>query len=157
MSRPKEGRNGAIYRAWVLGTTQEALAQQHGIAQTRVSEIIRAVQASIPEEDLAERRAKYLDSLDVLGQEMAAIMDAAPTQAYSNGRPMFDEQGRPILDYSVRMAAADRILKIGERASKVLGLDAPVKADVTVSEQADRVAEAAAAEALARMATDTPE
>lgn len=156
MTRPTEGRNGSIYRAWVLGTTQEELARQHGINQQRVSAIIKNVQASIPEEDLAERRAKYLDSLDVLGQEMAAIMDAPPTQAYSNGRPMFDEQGQPIMDYSVRMAAADRILKIGERASKVLGLDAPVKADVTVSDQADRVAEAAAADAIARM-TSTSE
>jgi hypothetical protein len=156
MPRRLEGRNGSIYRAWVLGTTQEALAQEHGLHQTRVAQIIAEVRASIPEEDVAERRAKYLDSLDVLSQEMASIMDAEPTQAYSNGRPMFAADGTPILDYSVRMAAADRILKIGERASKVLGLDAAVKVDATVSEQADRAAEASAADAIARVLGSTP-
>lgn len=151
-----EGRNGAIYQAYILGTTQEELAQRHGISQPQVSEIIAQVRASIPEEDLAAARTDHLDVLRRLATVAAEIMDEPAAQAYSNGRPMFNDDGVPIRDHGARLAAIDRILKIGERASKVLGLDAPVKADVTVSESADRVAEAAAADAIARM-TSTSE
>jgi hypothetical protein len=151
------GRNGAIYQAYILGTTQEELAARHGIDQTRVSQIIAEVRASIPEEDLAAARTDHLDVLRRLTAVAAEIMEEPLPPAYSNGKPVLDEDGRMVRDASSRLAALDRIVKATERMAKVLGLDAPVKADVTVSEQADRVAEAAAAEALARMATDTPE
>lgn len=149
MTRRLEGRDGSIYRAWIMGTTQEELAERHGIHQTRVSQIIRAVQAAIPPEDVAERRQRVLDVLNVVGQEMAAIMDTPPAQAYSNGRPMENPDGSPILDYSTRMAAADRLVKLTERQSKLLGLDAAQQVDVHVSEQAKQAAASAAADALA--------
>jgi len=154
MSRPRrlEGRDGSIYRAYCLGTTQEALAQEHGISQERVSAIIRNVTASIPEEDIAERRKRLLDNLDILGNVAAEIMETRPSQAYSNGRPMFNEDGTPVLDYSTRMAALDRLVKLGERQAKILGLEAAQRVDVTVSEQAKRAQEAAAADALAFLA-----
>lgn len=145
------GRNGAIYRSYILGTTQEELAQEHGIDQTRVSQIIAEVRASIPEEDLAAARSDHLDVLRRLAQVATEIMEAPLPPAYSNGRPIYDEDGTLVRDAGPRMAALDRIVKITERASKVLGLDAPVKADVTVSEQADRKAEEAAADAIARV------
>jgi hypothetical protein len=151
------GRNGSIYQAYILGTTQEELAARHGIHQTRVAQIIAEVRASIPEEDLAAARSDHLDVLRRLTAVAAEIMEAPLPPAYSNGRPIVDENGEYVRDAGPRLAALDRIVKATERMAKVLGLDAPVKADVTVSDQADRVAEAAAAEALARMATDTSE
>jgi len=157
LARRLEGRNGSIYRAYILGTTQEELAELHGISQERVSQIVREVVASIPEEDLAERRKRSLDVLDVVGREMAAIMDAPAAQAYSNGRPMVNDDGSPILDYGSRMAAADRLVKITERQAKLLGLDAATKVDVAVSEQAKEAAAQAAADAIARLAGPTSE
>ena len=154
MSRPRrlEGRDGSIYRAFILGSTQEALAEQHGITQQRVSEIIKAVTASIPEEDIAERRKRLLDNLDVLGTVAAEIMESPLNPAYSNGRIMLDQEGRPILDAGPRLAALDRVIKIGERQAKILGLEAAQRVDVTVSEQAKRAAESAAADAMAFLA-----
>jgi hypothetical protein len=155
VTRRLEGRNGSIYRAYILGTTQEELAEKHGIDQTRVSQIIRQVVAGIPEEDLAERRKRSLDVLDVLGREMAELMDAPLPQAYSNGRPMVNDDGTPIYDTSARTAAVDRILKITERQAKLLGLDAATKVDVGVSEQAKEAAASAAADALAYLHGET--
>jgi hypothetical protein len=152
MARRLEGRNGSIYRGYILGTTQEELAELHGISQQRVGQVIREVVAAIPEEDLAERRKRTLDVLDVVGREMAAIMDAPAAQAYSNGRPMVNDDGTPILDYGSRMAAADRLVKITERQAKLLGLDAAQKVDIGVSEQAKEAAASAAADALAFLA-----
>jgi hypothetical protein len=152
MARRLEGRNGQIYRGYILGTTQEELAEIHGISQQRVGQVIREVVASIPEEDLAERRKRSLDTLDVLGRELAAIMDAPASQAYSNGRPMVNDDGTPILDYGSKMAAIDRLVKITERQAKLLGLDAAQKVDIGVSEQAKEAASAPAADALAYLA-----
>lgn len=152
-----EGRNGQIYRGYILGTTQEELADQFGLSQPQVSDIIARVRASIPEEDLAAARSDHLDVLRTLSKVAADIMVTGPTPAYSNGRPMVNDDGSPVMDHSTQLQALDRIVKITERVSKVLGLDAPVKADVTVSEQADRAGEAAAAEAIARMADHTRE
>lgn len=157
MSLRLDGRNGEIYRAYLMGKTQEAIAEQHGIDQTRVSQIIKATIASIPEEDLAERRKRVLDGLDMLSQVAAEVMEDGVAQAWSNGRPMTNEDGTPILDYGARLAAVDRLLKIGERQAKLLGLDAAQRVDVAVSEQAKEAMSAAAAEAIARLAGPTEE
>ena len=152
-----EGRNGKIYRAYLLGSTQEAIAERHGITQERVGQIIREVRAGIPETDLAAAKAKHLDVMDLLADTMAELMEAPLPPAYSNGRPIYDEDGTMVRDFGPRMAAADRLVKINERVAKVLGLDAPVKADVTVSEQESQSAEAAAAAAITRLMGDTPQ
>jgi hypothetical protein len=149
VSRRLEGRNGSIYRAYVLGATQEALAERHGIGQQHVSEIIRSVQAQLPEADLDERRKRALEALDVMSQVAAEVVELEPTQAFSNGRAMFDDAGRPILDYGPRLAGLDRFLKVADRQAKLLGLDAATKVEVGVTEQARQAAAQAAADAVA--------
>lgn len=151
MSRRLEGRNGQMYQAWIMGTTQEELAERHGISQERVSAIIRAVQAQIPETDLAESRKRHLDVLDRLGHLAADIAESPLAPAYSNGRMMVDLNGQPILDVGTRMSAVDRLLKIQDRIAKTLGLDAPTKVDVALSESSERKAAEVAAEAIARL------
>jgi hypothetical protein len=147
-----EGRNGLIWEQYCSGMTQEALAEAHQISHQRVSQIVAAVQASLPQEDLAERRARHLEVLDALRKEALDLVRMEPAPAYSNGRMMIDEQGRPILDHGPRMAAMDRATKFMDREAKLLGLDAAQKVDVTVSEQAKRAQEAAAADAITFLA-----
>lgn len=154
MTRRLEGRDGEIYRAWVLGTTQEALADRFEISNQRVSQIIAAVRANLPEEDIAERRARALEALDLMSVVAAEVVALEPSQAWSNGRPMTNEDGSPVLDYSTRLAGLDRFLKVADRQAKVLGLDAAVKAEVTVNERAREAAASAAAEAVARLNVD---
>lgn len=155
MSKRLEGRNGVIWRAYCSGRTQESLAEEHGIAQSRVSQIIAAVRAQLPQEDLADRRARHLETLDAMRVAALELASAPLAPAYSNGRMMEDEQGRPILDAAPRLAALKHAAAFMDREAKLLGLDAAQKVDVTVSEQARRAQEEAAAAAMARvMATD---
>jgi hypothetical protein len=149
--RRLEGRNGRIWEDYCAGWTQEALAEREGIHQTRVSQIIAAVRASIPPTDLDEARQRHVAFLEEMQRTAADIARQPPAPAYSNGRMMVDEQGRPILDYGGKLAAMKTATGITERAAKLLGLDAPSKVDVGVSEAAAQAAAQAAADALSRL------
>jgi hypothetical protein len=53
----------------------------------------------------------------------------------ASGKIVRDDNGEPLIDDGPTMQAADRILKIIERKTKLLGLDAPqkVESDVQVN------------------------
>jgi hypothetical protein len=149
--RRLEGRNGRVWEDYCAGWTQEALAEREGISQQRVSQIIAAVRATIPPTDLDEARQRHVAFLEEMQRQAADIARLPAAQAYSNGRPMVDDQGAPIMDYGGKLAAMKTAVGITERAAKLLGLDAPAKVDVGVTEQAQQQAAQAAADALSRL------
>lgn len=150
-----EDRNGAIWRAHVSGVTQEAIAAEHGISQERVSQIIRQIRESIPEVDrahLVQRETEFLERLRV---EALKLVDRGPIPAYSNGKPIMSFDGETIAeDHSGRLAALDRAVRLHERLAKLLGLDAPAKADVSLTVAERDATSAAAASALAYLTGD---
>jgi len=146
VSRRLEGRDGQIWRAYLLGTTQTTLAEEHGISNQRVSQIIAACRAECADPELSTARQEHLEVTRMLTKTAVEIMETPVPPAYSNGRPILDEDGRMVRDYSTRLAALDRVAKMQERMAKVLGLDAPVKAEVVV--EAGQAAAEAAADAL---------
>lgn len=150
-----EGRNGEIWRDYCAGATQEALAEEHGLSQTRVSAIIREVRASIPETDLDAARQEHTEFLQRMRLEAAQIAALPPSPAYSNGRPVLDENGRQVLDYAGKIRAMEAAVRVGERAAKLLGLDAPAKVEHGLTDQAQQAAASAAADALSRLHGDT--
>jgi len=155
-----EGRNGAIWRGYLFGKTQEALAEEFGLSQQRVSQIIQQIQASIPETDKAKAFQRELDFLDTLRATAAEIMQmpAAPVTAGKDGDIVRDpETGAVVRDYGGKLAAMDRAVKIGERYAKLLGLEAPTKVDLSVQEQNQQAAQAAAVAAAERRRLRTGE
>jgi hypothetical protein len=146
-----DGRNGAIWQAYCAGATQEALAEEYGISQPRVSEIIGQVRAELPAADLDEARARHVDFLDGIRRQAAEIAALPPAPAYSNGRPIVDENGRQVLDYAGKLKAMETAVRIGERAAKLLGLDAPAKVEHGLTAEASQAAATAAADALTRL------
>lgn len=149
-----EGRNGAIWLGHIKGRTQEALAAEFNLSQQRVSQIIAAVAASIPEEDKIALRKREIDFLDHLRTRALDISElaAAPVTAGKDGDVVLDpETGAVVRDYSGQLAAMREARAAHERLTKLLGLDAPTKVDVTVQEQVQQAAQAAAADALAML------
>lgn len=146
-----DGRNGAIWEDYCAGSTQDHLAAKYGISQSRVSEIIAAVRASIPPTDLDEARQKALDGVAELQRAAIDLVRAPLAPAYSNGRMMVDEDGRPIMDMTGRLNALRVATGIVERTSKLLGLDAPAKVEHGLTDQAAEAASKAAADALSRL------
>ena len=148
-SQPRlEGRNGAIWREYCSGATQEALAEKYEISQTRVSDIVREVRASIPPTDLDALRAQHTEFLAGLTRDAAEIAAMPAKPKYSQGRMMVDADGAPILDHAEKLAAMKTAVAIGERAAKLLGLDAAQKVDVGVTAAAQEAAAKAAADAV---------
>jgi hypothetical protein len=131
------GRNGAIWRAHISGATQEAIAAEHGIHQTRVSQIIREIRETLPPEERSHLVTRETEFLDHLRRIALDLVDRPPIPAYSNGKPILmppDPDGTQAVaeDHSGRLAAWDRALRAHERLSKLLGLDAAAKVDATV-------------------------
>jgi len=134
------GRNGEIWRAYVRGTTHEALAKVHNISRQRIGQIIRQVQESIPAETREELVRKEVDLWTTLRQEiLEEIYDAAPVPvtAGKDGNYVQDPvTGEYVRDHSGRIAGATMALKISESLRRMLGTDAAQKVDVNVGEEA---------------------
>jgi transcriptional regulator with XRE-family HTH domain len=148
-----EGRTGEVWRLHVAGWTQEAIGEKYGISQQRVSQLISAVRAQIPEVDRTQLIARELELLDT-SRAMALELATAPLP------PAFDQKGnvlmdpgtkKPVLDATGRVAAVKLALETQRDMRKLLGLDQPLKVDATVTDAAAVKAAELAAEAAARM------
>lgn len=152
------GRDGVIWKAYVSGATQEAIANEHGISRERVSQILTRIRESIPEDERAHLVRREADFLDQMRRVVLDLVDASPIPAYSNGKPILMEDGVTVAeDHSGRLAAWDRAVKAHERLSKLLGLDAPAKADVSLVGLEREATDAAAKAAAAFLAGDDAE
>lgn len=125
------GRNGEIWKAYCRGRTQEWIASQFALSQTRVSQIINEVRATIPDEAREDWRLIALETLSALHAKMVEIVYTPAPPKFQNGEILHDEDGTVLRDYSDQLAAVDRVVKIQERAAKTLGTDAATKTEVT--------------------------
>jgi len=149
--------------AWNLytqGWTQSEIAEHFQADPNRpnhdssnVGKAIKAWRDQLPDEDRAQIRTAVLAGTMRVLRNAAELMEAQPIPAYSNGRPILDKEGNICEDHSGRLAAMAMVLKVHERISRMVGLDAPTQIDLHVSVAAQEQAELAAKEALARVFT----
>lgn len=72
-----------------------------------------------------------LERLDEMWRNAKAVLDRSHITV-SNGRIVYDDDGKPVIDDAPVLQAIDRMLKIQERRARLLGLDAPVKSRIEV-------------------------
>jgi hypothetical protein len=115
MARPErlEGRDGAIWTAYVGGATQETIAAEHGISRQRVGQVLDEVRATIG--DTARMDAA------LLAQERTDALLAAVWPAAMSGEPK----------------AVGAALRVLERQAKALGTDAVEPLRVTLERRLD--------------------
>ncbi|MDW8805617.1 hypothetical protein P1P68_12695 [Streptomyces scabiei] len=115
MARPErlEGRDGAIWTAYVGGATQEVIAAEHGISRQRVGQVLDEVRETIG--DTARMDAA------LLAQERADALLAAVWPAAMAGDPR----------------AVGAALRVLERLARALGTDAPEPLSVTLDRRLD--------------------
>jgi len=157
-----EGRNGRIWARYLAGWTQQRIADECGISQQYVSEIIREVRDSIPEE---QREHLVTTEVERLDRALAEAFDVMETPHYvvnagkivheiteyaqdDDGNVLLDDDGNPkaaklakLLDDGPRLQAVDRIVKIGAERRRLLGLDEPQELRATLTQTSPEVLE----------------
>jgi transcriptional regulator with XRE-family HTH domain len=121
------GRNGDVWQAYLSGVTQEAIAERFGISQSRVSQLVTEVRASIPEPVIAEIKQAEAERIAMLYTETVAIMRAHhPVVSLQRGEviPGLEDAGP-------KLAAIAMALKIHERVAKTYGTDAAQKIEAS--------------------------
>lgn len=108
-----DGRAGQIWSAYVGGSTQEAIAAEHGVSQQRISQVLAEVRESIG--DVARMDAA------LLAQERADALLAAVWPAAMGGDPR----------------AVGAALRVLERLAKAAGTDAVEPLRVTLERRLD--------------------
>jgi hypothetical protein len=108
-----DGRAGQIWSAYVGGSTQEAIAAEHGVSQQRISQVLAEVRESIGD-------AARMDAA-LLAQERADALLAAVWPAAMGGDPR----------------AVGAALRVLERLAKAAGTDAVEPLRVTLERRLD--------------------
>lgn len=143
-----EGRNGEIWRqVMIYGWTEERCAQEHGITQQRVSQIISAVRKELRPyvaEELIQQSMEFLRKTQEKAWEIAE-MAGAPVAVGKDGNVLYEpcgcaqyvEFGRcdhpraVVRDYSGRLNALRLAHDIDKSVRKLHGLDAPEKREMS--------------------------
>lgn len=139
-------RNKAeVLRLRRTGMTFTAIGQERGFSRQRAHQIYKEALAEIPEMEVKLYRAEQQERLDdvlraayeVLQRKHLTISGGKIVRI---GEPVIDpetgkatiaeEAGEPVYDDGPTLAAIKTILQVEERRAKLLGLDAPVKADL---------------------------
>lgn len=133
-------RDWAMWTAYCRGTTQQQIADKYKVSQSAVSQRLKMVRESIPDEAKQQVVRRHLDVFADLVSELYPLVKADPVPAYSNGRRMTqpdpddpDGDEVPVWDHSGRIAAMKELRAVLEREAKLTGADAPSQAEITAS------------------------
>lgn len=128
-------RDADAARLRARGRTYRQIATELDMAGPgKAYEAVRRVLAETTQEAADDLRLIELERLDQMYQAALKVLETEH-YAVSHGRVIYlEDGGPPLTDDGPALQAMDRLLKIQERRAKLLGLDAPTKANVTVSD-----------------------
>lgn len=149
---PAEAKAAEMWQLWLAGHTQTEIADLYGITQSSVSERLTRYRQRLPETDRDDHLQRCLDQLDQMQRPLLDLVTGTPPPAYSNGRAMKDADDNLVPDRSLQIQAVKALLATQDRLAKFLGLDAPAKTEVAITEQVTEAARAAAERAKAYLA-----
>lgn len=132
--------------------TYQQIADHLGMSKGQAYEAVKRALADVVQEPAEELRKLELDRLDQMAQAVREVLERrhvtvsngkiirqfAGYELDADGKTMVDAEGKPIprfedlLDDAPVLSAVDRLLKIQERRAKLLGLDIPVKQEMSV-------------------------
>lgn len=128
------------------GLSIEAIAEEMGFSAMYVRKLYKQALNDIICDDVNEVRRLELAKLDDIQEVALQVMRAFHPLVNSgtvvrdavedeNGNPVLDENSNPVTtrlaDTGPVLAAIDRLIRVSERRSKLIGADAPVKTAMT--------------------------
>ena len=132
-------RDYDVWQRYSNGQTQQEIADHYGLTQPAISLILARMRDDVPIEERRARQRRQLADLDRLREQALALADAEPIPAYSQGRPILMADGTPAEDHTGRVRAMDLAVKLQERESKALGLDAVTRISIEAEQAGDRI------------------
>ncbi|MEY9876628.1 hypothetical protein ABH931_006138 [Streptacidiphilus sp. MAP12-33] len=122
-------RDAEFLRLRKRGLAYRAIAAETGYDVKTVHEAVKNAMAAITEEPAQEVRQLELERLDDMWMAVMQVLEAKHFKV-SDGRlvRLGDE---PLEDDAPVLAAVDRLLRIQERRSKLLGLDSAQRVDMS--------------------------
>lgn len=132
------------------GWSYQRIANELGVSKGTAYEAVRRALNDTLTEPAAEARTLELERLDEMHAAVLAVLERehvtvsqgkvvrrrVGVETDDNGAEVLDGEGKPIpvyedvLDDAPVLQAVDRLLRIAERRAKLLGLDAPTRAEV---------------------------
>lgn len=108
------------------------IADEMDCSVFRVQKLLNKYTPKLLEKDASHHRDIEIGKLDLLEEKLWAMVDE-DYYTVSNGQVVYLETGDPVPDIDPILKIIDRILKVSERRSKLLGLDKPVRVEATVT------------------------
>lgn len=144
-------RDAEAARLKSRGLTYEQIARNLGYADA--SGAYRAVQralAAVPAESVDELRRIQREQIDALTAKAIEVLESTHYAHTQSGQLVEGPDGQPLIDSMPTLHAIDRIIRLAERLSKLMGLDAPSRHEVITLDYLDAQIRAANEE-LARL------
>lgn len=128
-------RDAEAARLRVRGLTYRQIADELDMAGPgKAYEAVQRLLRETVQEAADDLRSVELERLDQMYQAALKVLETEH-YAVSHGKVIYlEDGGPPLADDGPVLQAIDRLLKVQERRAKLLGLDAPTKANVTVSD-----------------------
>lgn len=111
--------------------TLAAIADEMGCSVFRVQKLLNKYVPRLLEDDATRHREIEVGKLDLIEERLWSMIDEE-YYTVSQGRVVYFESGEPVPDIDPVMKIIDRLLKVMERRSKLLGLDKPVRVEATI-------------------------
>jgi hypothetical protein len=116
------------------------IAEHYKVNKRSAIEMVKRGLAQAGQVEATEARAEMVTQLDQLIGEALTVLQRRHV-VVSHGRVILDPETRePMLDDAPVLAAIDRVNRLLERKARLLGADAPVKSEVTVTDDGTSVA-----------------
>lgn len=112
--------------------TFPAIAAKLGISVSTAYEATQRAFAMIPTEDAKEARRLELEKLNRIEAHLLGVMERAHVKVDHGKIIRDDENGERLLDDGPGVTAAGSLLRVQERRSRLMGLDAPTRSTVQV-------------------------
>lgn len=135
-------RRAKLIQARLEGRRYEDIYEELGYSSRYAAsrDFSRALEQNIAEQHTTMEvyREAELMKLDDLTREAIGILRATHYIVTQSGRiPEDPATGQPLIDHDMALKVMDRLIRIGDRRAKLLGLDAPQRVEVLTLDAID--------------------
>jgi hypothetical protein len=129
-------RRARVVQLRLGGASFEEIGRELRVTDTRAHQLWTDALKRTVKEPADAQRALELQRLDALQVHLTRVL-ARRHVTVSGGKIITDDDGQPLLDDGPTIAAAQALVRVSESRRRLLGLDEPVRADITAKVHAE--------------------